>query len=78
MEHFCFFLRLVMATLCDLFLYDFLFIHPKVSTGVLEKGNFNFQRHPSFGALKKELLRKFLHTLHTFQLIGSWNLPRVE
>ena len=69
-EYFYSFLCLVIASvpLCYkyLFLYDFLFVHPKVSIGVLEKGNFNFQKHPSIGVLKKQLLRKFLHTLHSF------------
>ena len=41
------------ATLCCLFLYDFLFIHPKAVHWFLEKGNFNFQKHPSIGVLKK-------------------------
>ena len=50
-----------------LFLYDFLFIHLKASIGVLEKGYLNIRKHPSIGVLKNQLLRKFLHTLHTFQ-----------
>ena len=50
-----------------LFLYDFLFIHLKASIGVLEKGYLNIRKYPSIGVLKKQLLRKFLHTLHTFQ-----------
>ena len=48
-----------------LFLYDFLFIHLKVSIGVLEKGYLNIRKYPSIVVLKKQLLRKFLHTLHT-------------
>ena len=50
-----------------LFVYDFLFIHSKASIGVLEKGYLNIRKHPSIGVLKKQLLRKFLVTLHTFQ-----------
>ena len=50
-----------------LFLYDLLFIHSNVSIGILEKGYLNIRKHPSIGVLKKNLLRKFLHTLHTFQ-----------
>ena len=49
------------------FLYDFLYIHSKASIGVLEKGYLNIRKHPFIGVLKKQLLRKFLHTLHTFQ-----------
>ena len=70
-EYFCYFLCLVMVSvpLCYkyLFLYDFLFIHWKTSIGVLEKGYLNIRRHPSIGVLKKQLLRKLFHTLHTFQ-----------
>ena len=50
-----------------LLLYDFLFICSKASIGVVEKGYLNIRRHPSISFLKKQLLRKFLHTLHTFQ-----------
>ena len=50
-----------------LFLCDFLFIHSKASIGVLEKGYLNIRKHPSIGVLKQQLLRKLLHTLHTFQ-----------
>ena len=35
------------------FLYDFLFIHPKASNAVLEKGYLNFQKDPSIGILKR-------------------------
>ena len=53
----CFFLGLFMASLplCYkyLFLYDFLFIHPKVSIGVLEKGYLNFRKYPFICVLKK-------------------------
>ena len=70
-EYFYSFLCLVMTSVpfCYkyLFLYDFLFIYLKVSIGVLEKGNLNVRKHPSISALKKWLLRKFLHTFHTFQ-----------
>ena len=70
-EYLCYFLCLVMVSipLCYkyLFLWDFLFIHWKTSIGVLEKGYLNIRRHPSIGVLKKQLLRKLLHTLHTFQ-----------
>ena len=70
-EYLCYFLCLVMVSvpLCYkyLLLYDFLFIHSKESIGVLEKGYLNIRRHASIGVLKKQLLRKFLHTLHTFQ-----------
>ena len=31
------------------------------------KGYLNIRKHPSIGILKKQLLRKPLHTLHTFQ-----------
>ena len=44
----------------DLFLYDFQFTHPKASIGVLEKGYFNFRKHPSIAVSKKQLLLKFL------------------
>ena len=58
-----------------LLLYDFLFICSKASIGVVEKGYLNIRRHPSVGFLKKQLLRKFLHTLHTFQRnIQGWVL----
>ena len=70
-EYLCCFLCLVMISvpLCYkyLFLYDFLFIHSKTSIGVLEKGFLNIRKHPSIGVLKKQLFRKFLHTLPTFQ-----------
>ena len=70
-EYLCYFLCLVMVSLplCYkyLFLYDFLFIHSKASIGVLEKDYLNIRKHPSIGVLKNQLLRKFLHTLHTFQ-----------
>ena len=70
-EYLCYFLCLVVVSvhLCYkyLFLYDFLFIHSKASTGALEKGYLNIRKHPSIGVLKKQPLRKFLHTLHTFQ-----------
>ena len=60
--YFC--LVVVLVPLCYkyLFLYDFLFTHPKESIGVLEKDHLNFQKHQSIGVLKKELLQKFLHT----------------
>ena len=70
-EYLCYFLCLVVVSvqLCYkyLFLYDFLFIHSKASIGVLEKGYLNIRKHPFIGVLKKQPLRKFLHTLHTFQ-----------
>ena len=70
-EYLCYFLCLVMVSvsLCYkyFFLYDFLLIHSKASIGVLEKGYLNIRKHPSIGVLKKQLLRKFLPTLHTFQ-----------
>ena len=70
-EYLCYFLCLVMVSVpfCYkyLFFYDFLFIHSKASIGVLEKGYLNIRKHPSIGVLKKQLLRKFLHILHTFQ-----------
>ena len=60
---------MVSVPLCykHLFLYDFLFIHWKASIGILEKGFLNIRRYPSIGLLKKQLLQKFLHTLHAFQ-----------
>ena len=60
---------MVSVSLCYkyLFLYDLLFMHSKASIGVLEKGYLNIGKHPSIGVLKNQLLRKFLHTLHTFQ-----------
>ena len=70
-EYLCYYLCLVMVSvpLCYkyLFLYDFLFIYSKASIGVLEKGYLNIRRHLSIGVLRKQLLRKLLHTLHTFQ-----------
>ena len=48
-------------------LYDFLFNHSKASIGVLEKGYLNIRKYPSIGVLKKQLLQKLLHILHTFQ-----------
>ena len=63
----CSFLCLVMASVQLCYKYDFLFIDPKTSIGVLEKGYLNFRNHPSVGVLKKQLLRKFLYILHTFQ-----------
>ena len=69
-QYLCFSLCLVMvlvALLQIIFLYDFLYIHSKASIGVLEKGYLNIRKHPFIGVLKKQLLRKFLHTLHTFQ-----------
>ena len=57
LEYLCSFLCLVIALipLCYkyLFLYDFLFIHLKACISVVEKGNLNFQNHPSIGVLKK-------------------------
>ena len=71
MEYLCFFLCLFMVSVPlsykYLFLYDFLFIHLKASIGALEKCYLNIRKHPSIGVLEKQLLRKFLHTLHTFQ-----------
>ena len=68
---FFYFLCLVIVSvpLCYkyLFLYDFLFIHSIASIGVLENCYLNIWRHPSIGVLKKQLLRKFLPTLHTLQ-----------
>ena len=50
-EYLCSFLCLVMASvpLCYKysFLYDFLFIHPKVSIGVIQKGGLSFRKHSS-------------------------------
>ena len=42
-----------------LFLYDFLFIRPKTSIGVLEKGYLNFQKHPSIGFWKDNCSESF-------------------
>ena len=70
------FLCLVMVSvlLCYkyLILYDFLFIKSKASIGVLEKSYLNIRKHLSCPVLKKQLLRKILHTLRTFQ----WNIQR--
>ena len=56
-EYLCYFLCLTMVSvpLCYkyLFLYDFLFIHSKVSIGVLEKGYLSIRKHPSIGVLRK-------------------------
>ena len=68
---FFYFLCLVIVSvpLCYkyLFLYDFLFINSIASIGVLKNCYLNIWRHPSIGVLKKQLLRKFLPTLHTLQ-----------
>ena len=61
-----------------LFFYDFLFIHSKASIGVLEKGYLNIRKHPSIGDLKKQLLRKFLHTKECTLCILSSKTSRVE
>ena len=66
-ESICSFFCLVMTSVQLCYKYDFLFIHPKASIGVIEKGYLNFRNHPSVGVLKKQLLRKLLHILHTFQ-----------
>ena len=50
-----------------LFLYNFLFIHSKAFIGVLEKDYLNIWKHAPISVLKKQLLQKLLHTLHTFQ-----------
>ena len=77
-EYLCSSLCLVMVSLplCYkyLVLYDFLYIQSKASIGVLEKSYWIFGSiHP--GVLKQQLLRKFLHTLHTFQRnIQGWVL----
>ena len=75
-EYLCSFLCLVMVSVpvCYkyLVLYNFLFIQSKVSIGVLEKSYLNIRRHPK---TKKQLLRKCLYTLHTFQRnIQGWVL----
>ena len=75
-EYLCSFLCFVMVSepLCYKYfvLYDFLFIQSKGSIGVLEKSYLNIRKHPSW-CLKKQLLWKFLHTLHTFQRnIQGW------
>ena len=69
-EYLCSFLCLVIVSvpLCYkyLVLYDFLFIKSKASIGALEKSYLNIRKHPSW-CFKKQLLQKFLHTLHAFQ-----------
>ena len=66
-----------MASVQLCYKYDFLFIHQKVSVGVLEKAYLNLRNHRSVGALKKQLLRKFLDILYTFFLSTLADLPGI-
>ena len=71
-EHLCsFFSCLVMASvrLCDkyLFLYHFVFIHPKTYVGVLKK-TLNIRKHPTIGFSKKKLTSK---TSRVYSFLGK-------
>ena len=68
---FMFFLVLsygISTTLLEILIFLRFPIHPFKGVHCCSKKDYlNIWKHPSIGVLKKQLLRKFLHILHTFQ-----------